>query len=138
MQIQTRNRIRELIRIDPESRKLKEDKTIGKNEIILEEPMCEDKKERKFFERFSKEDYFKGFDAFKENLSAEFKKNPKKNKSEKNEVKIESKKSKEPEIFKSKDCFEFPENRFKFPEVVNANRIKIEDKKRTQKSIKAR
>ena len=75
------------------------------------------------------EDYFKGFDAFKDKLSAEFKKNLEKSKSEKNEIKIEGKKSKEPEIFKSKDCFEFPESRFEFSEVVNPNPIKIEDKK---------
>ena len=109
-QIRARNRIRELIGIDLERRKIKEDKKIGKNEIILEEPKFEDKKEEKIFEGFSKEDYFKGFDAFKENLSAEFKK-----------------------IFKSKDCFEFSGSRFEFSEVVNSNRMKIEDKKEDTK-----
>ena len=123
--INARNRIREFIRIDLESRKIKEDKKIEKNEIIIKEP----KKEEKLFEGFSKEDYFKGFDAFKENLSSEFKKNLKKNKSEKNEIKIEGKKSKESEIFKSEDCFEFHESRFEFYEVGNPNQIKIEDKK---------
>jgi len=127
--INARNRIREFIRIDPESRKIKEDNKIGKNEIIVEDQKCEDKKEEKLFERNAKEDYFKGFDAFKENLSAEFKKNLEKSKSGKNEIKIEGKKSKEPEIFKSEDCFEFPENRFEFSEVVNPNPMKIEDKK---------
>ena len=40
--INARNRIRELIRIDLESRKIKEDKKIGKNEIILEGAIVED------------------------------------------------------------------------------------------------
>jgi hypothetical protein len=131
--INARNRIRDLIRIDLESRKIikviKEDEKTEKNEIILEEPKFEDKKEEKLFEGFSREDYFKGFDAFKENLSAEFKKNLKKDKSGKNAIKIEGKKSEEPEIFKSKDCFEFHESRFEFSEVGNPNQIKIEDKK---------
>jgi len=90
------NRIRELIRIDLESRKLiKEGNKIGKNEIILEEPKCEDKKEEKLFERNSKEDYFKGFDAFKEDLSAEFETHFKKGRVEKNEITIEDEKKEE-------------------------------------------
>jgi len=89
------NRIRELIRIDLGSRKIKEDKKTEKNEIILEEPKCEDKKEEKLFERNSKEDYFKGFDAFKENLSAEFKTHFKKGRVEKNEITIEDEKKEE-------------------------------------------
>lgn len=127
--INARNRIREFIRIDLERRKIKEDKKIDKNEIMLEEPKVEGKKDEKLFNPLSKEDYFKGFDAFKENLIAEFKKNLEKSKSGKNEIKIEGKKSKKPEIFKSKDCFEFPESRFEFSEVVNPNPMKIEDKK---------
>lgn len=93
--ISARNRIREFIRIDLESRKIKEDKKIGKNEIILEGAKCEDKKEEKLFEGFSKEDYFKGFDAFKENLSSEFKARLKKGKVEKNEIIIEDEKKEE-------------------------------------------
>ena len=51
-------------------------------------------------------------------------------KTEKNEIKIGGKKSKKREIFKSKDCFEFPESRSEFSEVVaNPNQIKIEDPK---------
>ena len=127
--INARNRIRELIRMDLESRKIKEANKIEKNEIILEEPKVEDKKEEKLFNKSSKEDYFKGFDAFKEKLSREFKAHFEKENSGKNEIKIGDKKSKEPEIFKSEDCFEFPESRFEFSEVVNPNPIKIEDKK---------
>ena len=94
-QIRACNRIRELIRIDLESRELiKEDNKIGKNEIILEEPKCEDKKEEKLFEGFSKEDYFKGFDAFKDKLNAEFKTHFKKGRVEKNEITIEDEKRK--------------------------------------------
>ena len=90
--INARNRIREFIRIDLESRKIKEGNKIGKNEIILEEPKCEDKKEemsKVFFSKLSKEDYFKGFDAFKDKLNAEFKARLKKGKVEKNEITIE-------------------------------------------------
>ena len=90
--INARNRIRELVKIDSESRKLKEGNKIEKNEIILEEPKFEDKKDGKLFEPLSNEDYFKGFDAFKEKLSAEFKKNLKKRKSKKNKIMIEGKK----------------------------------------------
>lgn len=94
-QIRARNRIRELIRSDLEGRKIKEDNKIGKNEIILEGAKCEDKKEEKLFEGFSKEDYFKGFDAFKENLSAEFKTHFQKGRVEKNEITIEDEKKEE-------------------------------------------
>lgn len=95
-QIRARNRIRELIRIDLESRELiKEDNKIGKNEIIVEDQKCEDKKEEKLFERNSKEDYFKGFDAFKEDLSAELKTHFKKGRVEKNEIIIEDEKKEE-------------------------------------------
>ena len=52
--INARNRIREFTQIDLERRKIKEDKKIGKNEIILEEPKVEDKKDEKLFERNSK------------------------------------------------------------------------------------
>ena len=94
-QIRACNRIRGFIRIDLESRKIKEDNKIGKNEIILEKPKVEDKKEEKLFERNSKEDYFKGFDAFKENLSAELKTHFKKGRVEKNEITIEDEKKEE-------------------------------------------
>ena len=94
-QIRARNRIREFIRIDLERRKIKEDNKIGKNEIIVEDQKCEDKKEEKLFERNAKEDYFKGFDAFKENLSAEFKTHFKKGRVEKNEITIEDEKKEE-------------------------------------------
>ena len=90
--INARNRIRELIKIDPESRKLKEGNKIEKNEIIIEEPKFEDKKDGKLPEPLSNKDYFKGFGAFKEELSAEFKKNLKKRKSKKNKIMIEDKK----------------------------------------------
>ena len=94
-QIRARNRIREFIRIDPESRELiKEDNKIGKNEIIVEDPKV-DKKEEKLFERNAKEDYFKGFDAFKENLSIEFETHFKKGRVEKNEITIEDEKKEE-------------------------------------------
>ena len=93
-QIRACNRIREFIRIDLESRKIKEDNKIGKNEIIVEDPKV-DKKEEKLFERNSKEDYFKGFDAFKENLSAEFKTHFRKGRVEKNEITIEDEKKEE-------------------------------------------
>ena len=94
-QIRARNRIREFIRIDLGSRKIKEDNKIGKNEIIVEDQKCEDKKEEKLFEKSTKEDYFKGFDAFKENLSAEFKTHFKKGRVEKNEITIEDEKKEE-------------------------------------------
>jgi len=94
-QIRACNRIREFIRIDLESRKIKEDKKIEKNEIILEESKVEDKKEEKLFEKSTKEDYFKGFDAFKENLSSEFKAHFKKGRVEKNEITIEDEKKEE-------------------------------------------
>ena len=134
--ISARNRIREFIRIDLESRKIKESNKIEKNEIILEDPKVEDKKEemsKVFFSKLSREDYFKGFDAFKENLSAEFEKNLKRNKSEKNEIKIEDKKSKDPEIFNSEDCFGLPESRLEFSEIMNSKPIKIEYKEERNK-----
>ena len=131
--INTRNRIRELIRMDLESRKIKEGNKIEKNEIILEEPKVEDKKEEKLFNKSSKEDYFKGFDAFKDKLNAEFKAHFEKENSWKNEIKIGDKKSKEPEIFKSEDCFGFPESRFEFSEVMNSKPIKIEYKEERDK-----
>lgn len=86
-----------------------------------------------FFSKLSREDYFKGFDAFKENLSAEFEKNLKRNKSEKNEIKIEDKKSKDPEIFNSEDCFGLPESRLEFSEIMNSKPIKIEYKEERNK-----
>ena len=46
---------------------------------------------------------------------------------------IGEKKSKEPEIFNSEDCFEFSESRLEFSEIVNPNQIKIEDKKEDEK-----
>ncbi len=132
-QIRACNRIRELIRMDLESRKIKEANKIEKNEIILEEPKVEDKKEEKLFNKSSKEDYFKGFDAFKDKLNAEFKAHFEKENSGKNEIKIGDKKSKEPEIFKSEDCFGFPESRFEFSEVMNSKPIKIEYKEERDK-----
>ena len=95
--INARNRIREFIRIDLERRKIKEGNKIEKNEIIIEDVIVEDEgeEEEKVFERNSKEDYFKGFDAFKENLSSEFKARLKKGKVEKNEIIIEDEKKEE-------------------------------------------
>ena len=137
-QIRACDRIRKLIRIDRARREIKENDKIGENEIRLEEPKVEDEKKEKLFDPLSKEDYFKGFDAFKENLAKDMTKSfsnliAKDAKRVKGGTGIGEKKSKEPEIFNSEDCFEFSESRLEFSEIVNPNQIKIEDKKEDEK-----